>query len=581
MRNICVILCLFIFIPSSFAQWKSYYPESKLSKKEQAKKENEKNRKLFEIHFFDALKAKSLENYEEALKCFAKCIKLQPNIPTSFYEAAAINMKNGSYTVAVDQIMEAVRIDPKNRWYLLLYAEILFNKQDFDNAAKQYKKLIALEPGNEQLYFKLSDTYIYANELSKAIDVYDDLQQYKGVDRMLSIQKHKLYRELNNIKGAIRELNIILQTFPNDIEVLEILSELYLLNDEKEKAFEIFKSLATIAPNNGRVHLTLADYYRENGQNDKSYAELKLAFKSPRLNIDTKVRILISYYQLIAMDKNMATQAYELAKILIQTHPNDLKSRVVFADILYTDSKYQKAKEQYLLVLEQDKSKSQVWSQVLFIQAEQNDFEGMIKTSKEALDYFPSEPLFYYFNGISNKRFSHHDEAIDALQTGIEFVVDNKNLLLEFYSSLAETYHSTNQHKLSDKYYEKALDVDSNNVFVLNNYSYYLSLRKIRLEKAKAMSFKCNQIAPDNGTYQDTYAWILYSLGEYIEAREWILKALLNGGEKSAVIVEHYGDILYKLGDLEGALDQWRKSKELGGQSQFLIQKINDKKLYE
>ena len=102
-----------------------------------------------------------------------------------------------------------------------------------------------------------------------------------------------------------------------------------------------------------------------------------------------------------------------------------------------------------------------------------------------------------------------------------------------------------------------------------------------KLEKAKAMSFKCNQIAPDNGTYQDTYAWILYSLGEYIEAREWILKALLNGGEKSAVIVEHYGDILYKLGDLEGALDQWKKSKELGGESQFLIQKINDKKLYE
>lgn len=581
MRNICLILCLFYFIPSSFAQWKSYYTESKLSKKEQEKKESEKNRKLFEIHFFDALKAKSLENYDEALKCFAKCIKAQPNIPAPHYEAAAINMRNGSYVVAVDQIMEAVRLDPKNRWYLLLYADILFNKQDFENAAKQYKKLIELEPGNEQLYFKLSDTYIYANELSRAIVVYDDLQQYKGVDRMLSIQKHKLYRELNDIQGAIRELNTILNVFPNDIEVLEILSELYLLNDEKEKAFEIFKSLATIAPKNGRVHLTLADYYRENGQNDKSYAELKLAFKSPGLNIDTKVRILISYYQLIAINKNMAIQAYDLAKILIETHPNDLKSRIVFADILYTDSKYQKAKEQYLLVLKLDKSKSQVWSQVLFIQAEQNDFEGMIETSKEALDYFPSEPLFYYFNGISNKRFNHYDEAINALQTGIEFVVDNKNLLLEFYSSLAETYHSTNQHKLSDNYYEKALDVDSNNVFVLNNYSYYLSLRKIRLEKAKAMSFKCNQIAPENGTYQDTYAWILYSLGEYIGAREWILKALLNGGEKSAVIVEHYGDILFRLGDFEGALDQWKKSKELGGQSQFLIQKINDKKLYE
>ena len=294
---------------------------------------------------------------------------------------------NGSYALAIEQIKVALKLDPKNRWYCLLYAEILFSKQDFLNAAIQYKKLIALEPGNEELYFKLSDAYIYANDFKKAIGVYDDLQAYKGIDKMLSMQKHKLYRELNDIKGAISELMAILKEFPDDVEVMEILSELYLLNDEKDKAFELFKRLVIIAPNNGRIHLTLADYYRENGDNQKSYDELKLAFKSTELNIDTKVRILISYYQLIALNEEMKSQAYELAEILIETHHEDLKARAVFADILYTDNKFQEAKVQYLMVLEKDKTKSQVWSQVLFIQAEQNDFEGMLKTSKEALEY--------------------------------------------------------------------------------------------------------------------------------------------------------------------------------------------------
>ncbi|MEC7863794.1 MAG: tetratricopeptide repeat protein, partial [Bacteroidota bacterium] len=550
-------------------------------KKQEEKGSNEKNKQLFDTHLFNGLKAKSLEDYDEALKYFGKCIKLDDKNPTPFYESAIINTANGSYAIAIEQIKTAERLAPTNRWYLLLYAEILFNKQDFVNAAIQYKKLITLEPGNEELYFKLSDVYIYSNNFKKAIGVYDDLEAHKGVDKTLSMQKHKLYRELNDIEGAINELSAILNVFPDDIEALEILAELYLLNDEKDKAFELFKGLAIIAPNNGRIHLTLADYYREIGDNEKSYKELKLAFKSTKLNIDVKVRILASYYQLIALNEDMAAQAYELAEILIEAHPEDLKARAVFADILYADNQYQEAKEQYLIILEKDKSKREIWGQVLFIQAEDSDFEGMLKTSKEALEYFPADPLFYYFNGASNKWAENYDEAINSLKTGVEFVIDNQNLLLEFHSSLADAYHTVKQHKLSDEHYERALEIDPNNVLVLNNYAYYLSVRKTNLEYAKEMSLKCNELEPDNGTYQDTYAWVLYKLKEYELAKEWLLKALLNGSDKSAVVVEHYGDILYKLGEVDEALAQWKKAKKLGGDSDFLIQKIEEGKLYE
>ena len=233
-----------------------------------------------------------------------------------------------------------VAIEKDNRWFVIAYAEILFSNQDFKNAAIKYKKLIALEPGNEEFYFMLSDTYIYANNFEKAIAVYDELEKHKGVDKVISMQKHKLYREINNMKGAIKELQSILNAFPDDIEAMEILSELYLLNDEKEKAFELFKKIAVLAPENGRIHLTLADYYRENGDNESSFEELKLAFKSSRLNIDTKVRILVSYYQLLAINKEIKEQAYVLSKLMISAHPDDLKARAVYADILYTDNKF-------------------------------------------------------------------------------------------------------------------------------------------------------------------------------------------------------------------------------------------------
>ena len=565
----------------TFAQWKSYYPAGKNKKKEVNNKEIDKDKSLYDTYLFNALKEKSLENYEEALKQFQKCIKLNAKQALPFYESALINKNQGNLDLAQEQIKTATKLEKNNRWYQLAYAEILFSKQNFKNAAVEYKKLILLEPGNEELYYLLADTYIYDKDFFKAIAVYDDLEKNKGVDKMISMQKHKLYMELQKKKNAINELLKLIDTYPNDVEALEILSEVYLLNDEKEKAFEIFKKLAIIDPDNGRIHLTLADYYRENGDNHQSFEELKLAFKSTKLGIDIKIQILVSYFQLLAVNDSMRQQAEELSELLIKTHKKNPKAHAVYADILYTENKFQEAKMHYLIVLEKDKTKPQVWSQVLFIQAEQNDFSGMLETSDEALTYFPTDPLFYYFNGVANKWFKHNNEAILALEMGIEFIIDNEMLLLEFYSSLADLHHAIGNDNASDSLYEKVLNIDSENVLVLNNYAYYLSVRKVKLEKAKEMSLKCNELEEDNGTYQDTYAWVLYQLSEYKIAKEWIQKSLANGSDASAVVVEHYGDILYQLGDKEGAIKQWKIANKLGEASKFLPQKIEEGKLYE
>ena len=565
----------------TFAQWKSYYPEGKNKKKEVNNKVIDKDNFLYETHLFNALKAKSLENHEEALKQFQKCIKLNTKQALPFYESALINKNQGNLDLAEEQIKKAVSIDEKNRWYRLTCAEILFGNQDFKNAAIQYKKLIANEPGDEELYFMLSDTYIYANQLSKAIAVYDDLEEYKGIDKMISMQKQKLYMQLHNISAAQKEIENLLEQYPSDIKVMEILSEIYLLNDKKNKAIEVFERIAKLDPENGRIHLTLADHYRKEGHNEQSYKELTLAFKSKKIDVDTKVRILISYMQLMELSEQMKTQAFELCEVLISMHKGNPKAHAIYADFLYADKQIEAAKKQYLKVLEFDKTKAQVWSQLLFILADQNDFEGLLEKSSEALLYFSTDPLFYYFNAIANQRFKNYDETINALDIGLVFVVDNDMLKTEFYAALADAHHAIGNHNQSDSLYDIVLVGNPDNIIVLNNYSYYLSLRKKNLEKAKQMSFRCNELERDNGTYQDTYAWILYQLGEYALAKEWMLHALKNGGDSSAVVVEHFGDILYQLGDIEAAITQWKKAKELGDPSELLNKKILEGKLYE
>ena len=306
-----------------------------------------------------------------------------------------------------------------------------------------------------------------------------------------------------------------------------------------------------------------------------------LAFKSKDLNVETKATVLASYFSLIELSEEMKNQALLLAEILIDVHQEDYISYAMYADLLYAVKQYQKAKEQYFLSLEINNSNQEIWAQILFIQADQRKYLELQKTSSEALNFFPMNPLFYYFNGLSNKWFKNYDQAIQSLTTGLDFVIDNDLLLLEYYSSLGDIYNETKDYSKSDNYFEQALKLDSNNVVVLNNYAYYLSLRGEQLEKAIKMSYRANKLEANNGTYQDTYAWVLYQQKNYLDAKEWINKAIKNDGHKSAVILEHYGDILYKLGDIKNAVDNWRKALILNPDSDRLQQKIKDEKTYE
>ena len=116
---------------------------------------------------------------------------------------------------------------------------------------------------------------------------------------------------------------------------------------------------------------------------------------------------------------------------------------------------------------------------------------------------------------------------------------------------------------------------------MLNNYSYYLSLRKTKLQQAVEMMSLCVKLSPGEPSYEDTYAWVFYQLKDYNSALFWIEKAISGGGNNNSTIVEHYGDILYQLSKKEAALLQWQKAKELGSKSKFIDKKISDKKLYE
>ena len=577
------VILFFVFVHlTTYGQWKSHYPEKKQNKKEVLLKEKKQDNNIyFNNLFFNGIKQKSLENYDVAIDLFQKCIDIRPNKIESYYQISLIKKDLNKFSDAKIYSLKTVELKTTNIWHLRNHAEILFLNQDFDNAANQYSEIVKREPKNEFNYYKLADTYIYNKKYLKAISVYNDLEKKKGIDKMISMQKHKLYLQLKDFNKATKCLEVLSNSFPNDLEVLQILAEAYLLTNDKEKAILVFKSISEKDPKNGQVHLTLANFYRDNGNLDKSFSELKLAFSSDKISIETKLTILSSYLPIINANDTIKNQAFELAEILKRFDFNNSGIYAVFGDLYYATGNKTLAKKNYKKSLSIDQNLQAVWTQVLFLEVEDANYDSLLLYSENALSYFPNEPLYYYFYGVSCSFFKEFDKSKEALESGIGFVFDNPSLYSEFQSSLADTYHSLELFSKSDSLYEQILLQNPNNIIVLNNYSYYLSLRKYKLEKAKKMSRRCNDLEPNNGTYQDTYAWILYCLEDYKLALEWIKKALINGSDKSPVVVEHCGDILFMLGLKEEALEKWRLSKSLGSESLTLENKIKNEKLLE
>ena len=551
------------------------------AKKDPNKGLSEKDIVLFKRLFFDANKERILGNYDMAETLFAQALKVDPNSAPTMYELANIYSFQNNKNQALFYSKKAASIDPKNVWYQLLYASCLKENKMLSEVAVVYERLVKDNPENYDFYYELADIYLHLNKTNDAIKVYNKIEDAIGVTEVSSMQKLKIYKNTNNFEKAVDEAKKLIKTFPKDAKYYGILGELYQDKGMNDLAFETYNQLIKIDSTNAYVHLSLADYYRNLKQNDKAFQEIKLAFKSRELDIDTKIKILLSYYDITENFPELKSDADELCRIVIEVHSDEAKAYAVYGDFLYRDKKFELARTQFRKVLSMDKGKYVFWNQLLEIDAELNDYNSLQKESKETIELFPNQPLAYYYNGVANYQLKNYADVVAVLTEGKEFIFDNNLLLAQFYAMIGDAQNQLKKHEESDAAYEKSLEYNPTNVFVLNNYAYFLSLRNSNLEKAETMSKKCNSLEPNSSTFQDTYGWILYQMKKYDDAKVWIGKALDGGGKTNGTLLEHYGDILYQLGEADNAIKFWMDAKKYGGNSSLLDKKIADKKLYE
>ncbi|HEX8351273.1 MAG TPA: tetratricopeptide repeat protein, partial [Hymenobacter sp.] len=472
----------------------------------------------------------------------------------------------------------AVKFDPKNAYYYLLLAQIYTSQKQFDQATKVYTSLIRDVPDSGYYLFNLADLYMAQGKLNEALATFDQAEKQFGSIDEVSFKKQQIYLKQNNLDKALKEGETLISTNPEEIRYVLAQAELYASNNRLPDAIRVAQQALKQDPENPQARMILADVYRQQGNAPESERQIKEAFESPALDIDDKVRILVDYIKQLPNPKLEQT-ALDLASITMRVHPREAKAYAVAGDIQTITDHKKDARDTYLKAIRLDNSKFQLWQQIVLIDAELNQTDSLLRHSERALELFPNQASLWFYNGAAHVLNKQPAKGIKSLEYGRKLATDNPELLAQFDTQLGDAYHEIKDNTKSDAAYEAALTFDANNAQALNNYSYFLSLRGEKLDKAKEMAGKLVKQFPDNDTYLDTYAWVLYKQKDYAGARQSLEKALKT--TKDATVIEHYGDVLYQLGEQEKALAQWQRAKAIGGASPLIDRKIKDKKLYE
>ncbi len=530
--------------------------------------------------FIEASKQKALGNIAEAEALFKEAILINTNHAPSYYELGKICEIKKDYQQAAFYGRKAKNLDIDNKWYNIFYAEMLFQDKKYNEASMLYKE-IALKYNDLDFYNKWVLALIYAEKYNESLKVLDKIEQIFGFEEEISLKKQKIYLFQNKIEQAANEIKKIIALYPTDSKYYLVLAEMYMQVKLYDKAYEQYVKVIELLPNDPMIHISLADYYRQKGDKVSSFNELKIAFQNESLDVDTKINILLSYFSVTEFYHELKSQAYDLLEILTKVHPKEPKGFSMLGDFLYRDKKFPEARDAFYKVIELDSSRYLVWETLLFVLSENKENEALINYSLKAKELFPEQPLPYLFVGMAYYAQKQYEKAIKPLQIGVDLVIDNKELLQQFKTYLGDVYYHTANYQKAFAIYDEIIKTDPTDAYVLNNYSYYLSVRGENIEKAIQMAKKAIEIEPNNDSYLDTYGWALYKSGNYVEAKKQIELAIKNSSSDNGEILEHYGDVLYKLGDIDNALKYWQKALDTKEASALIEKKIKEKKLYE
>ena len=537
-----------------------------------------KQRKV-DYFFFEGLNMKQAGQYDAAYELFMHCVAIDSTASAPNYQLATLSMLLNQPERALTYLRRAVKSDPKNFTYKLSLASLLLRSEMYGEAAELYRELVRENPSKPELNYYLAEALTQTGEMGEAIDRFNELENSVGITEAITMQKYKLYMQMEEKDKAYDELQRLADSNPDDARYPIMIGDLLLEDGDTAGALSSYQAAHEIDPTSPYYPVSMANYYEAVGDRKAAENQIRTALVDRELEVSTKMRILARYLQQLEQTPEAMATADTLFRTLQEQHPDEPSLKVYYAGLLMAEKKIEEARFQYQLVTEMEPDNEVAWQQLLTIALQTDNTDEAMRICLKCRERFPDSPVYYFYLGVLYYQQEAYEKAIDAYREGLKKIPEEGiTLRSDFYGQIGDILFHIGKQDEAFKAYDEALSYNCDNWAVLNNYSYYLTLVKGGdLDKAEQMSARCIKQEPNNPTFLDTYAWVFFKKENYSLALLYIQNAIGKDTTNSAELLDHYGDILFKNGDKEKALEQWMKAREAGKKSKTLDEKIKHK----
>lgn len=546
---------------------------SELMAQEQAVDEKE----LIEAQtaYIDGLAAFENNNYQKALNLLNKAYVKLPDHAGINYALADTYFQINDLENAEYYSKQAIKLSPQNRWYRLQLVEIYQTSGKMNTAIKELQKTLSYHPDDSDILYQLAQTYSDYGRLQQANAIYNKLLQLEGEMITIRLEKLKNFNKLGRRDSAILELQKIRELDPSNLSTLNLLGTYYLELNKPDEARKVIDEALQYNKKNLKSLLILADIYAHLAKWDSVETTLNSVITDSSASDDIKLQVARFLYSKVSKHKQnkdikRITNSI-LKKIIAEGDSGQIYA--LAADFFIDTGQYDLALKALKKTTDLIPTRDSAWQQRLQLLLKQHQIEEAITVGKQASKHIPQNPVILYFLGSAYLTNKQYDKAIKHLKEASELPA-RQYLKANIYGSLGDTYAALKDWKNAFNYYERAVELETSNPGIFNNYAYYLSLQNKNLSKAQKMAEQAVSLAPGNASYLDTVGWIYYLQGKFKKALNYLQKAV-QADSSDAEILEHMGDILHKLDRVNEAKQWWQKALDKDSARTYLKDKIS------
>lgn len=542
----------------------------------------------------EAAKSRMQGQWSKAMELYSHCLQIDSCSAEALYQLGRISFYLRQDSAGLEYLHKAVDLDPDNTYYIEPLAAILLRQGCEDDALPLLEHISKLQSNRSDVLSHLASIYSKTGRLEDAISTLDRLEMLEGKMSQLSNEKFSLYMEMGDSVKAFAELQSLCDEYPADLSYKIDMAYCYQQLGDYEKALQMYDEVRAIDPANVPLQMAMLDYYLSQGMDSLYDATRDSILYAPETETAKRVVLIQQMVQRMSPDSADTEQIIKRFERVLQLDSTNVELLTMYAAFLDYRQKPQEMIQSVMsrvLLVEPDNEMATQW--LLQYYASRKDYFSLEEICRRGVNYHPKDLVYPYFLGMIMLERNNNAEALEVLDRGIRLRSEDTRLALvsDAFTVKGDVFYKMGKHADAFLQYDSALVYNKDNVLCLNNYAYYLSLRNEYLDKAEEMSYRTIKSEPDNRTYLDTYAWILFMQAKYEQAQEYMDKVVPRDSSEqflmtdlytSTAILEHAGDIAWMNGDAERATYLWQLAVRRGDDevTPILRKKAKKRKYY-